>query len=378
MIYFALTLCTAGAYLFLQIFLAITWKRLPEVENYSEEDFTEKITIMLAARNEERHIGSCLQSLLRQSYPSHLVEIFVLDNHSSDGTIRQAASLQDDRIKIFSLGDYLPEETTFKKNALAFGISRSHAEWIITIDADCIAPIDWLVQMLGHARSMEADMVLGPVLISPATTYLERYQALEVAGLNLATSAGLLRGWLLNANGANLAFRRTSYEKVGGYEGSYGRASGDDVFLLHKFHADRSLRICSLKDMDAAIYTKPESTYVDFFQQRKRWAAKAGDYMHVPTKVVSVLLLANSCLLLLHLLLIPLFGGAPLFIFLIHFVLKVVADIIILTPTQRFFGIKMRWTEWIFAILFNPLSIILVALTMLWSNQYIWKGRQVR
>ncbi|MEO7368441.1 MAG: glycosyltransferase, partial [Gemmatimonadaceae bacterium] len=44
------------------------------------------VDVIIAVRNEERRIGSCLQSLLAQDYPAELINIFVVDNNSTDGT----------------------------------------------------------------------------------------------------------------------------------------------------------------------------------------------------------------------------------------------------------------------------------------------------
>ena len=44
------------------------------------------LSVLIPARNEEKRIGPCLESLLASDYP-HL-EILVLDDHSSDGTAK--------------------------------------------------------------------------------------------------------------------------------------------------------------------------------------------------------------------------------------------------------------------------------------------------
>ncbi|MFI5208658.1 MAG: glycosyltransferase [Gemmatimonadales bacterium] len=46
------------------------------------------VSVIVAARNEERHIGRCLESLLSQSWPR--IEIIVVDDGSTDDTARVA------------------------------------------------------------------------------------------------------------------------------------------------------------------------------------------------------------------------------------------------------------------------------------------------
>ncbi len=42
------------------------------------------VSILVPARNEEKNIADCVQSLLAQDYP--FCEVIVLDDHSTDGT----------------------------------------------------------------------------------------------------------------------------------------------------------------------------------------------------------------------------------------------------------------------------------------------------
>ena len=44
------------------------------------------ISIIIPARNEAENIQHCLDSICNQSYPKHLYEIIVVDDHSTDNT----------------------------------------------------------------------------------------------------------------------------------------------------------------------------------------------------------------------------------------------------------------------------------------------------
>ena len=57
-----------------------------------------KISIIIAARNEEENIGTLLAALQRQTYPAAFTEIIVVDDHSTDSTV--AIARQFPRIKI--------------------------------------------------------------------------------------------------------------------------------------------------------------------------------------------------------------------------------------------------------------------------------------
>ncbi len=45
------------------------------------------ISVIIAARNEEKNIGLCIDSILKQTYPAHLFEIIIVNDHSIDSTV---------------------------------------------------------------------------------------------------------------------------------------------------------------------------------------------------------------------------------------------------------------------------------------------------
>ena len=376
MAYIACTLLIVGLYLFLQIYFTHLWdRRDPTVQFKGGID--RRVSVVIAARNEEANIEACLQSIVNQTYPPHLMDVFLVDNHSTDDTLLLAATVKDERIKIFALKDHLDENATFKKEALQFGIAKSTAEWIVTIDADCVAPARWLHTIMSHADTHGLDMLLGPVGIQCGTSSLERYQQIEVAGLNVVTASGLASGLLLSANGANLAFRRSTFEKVGGYQHHKELASGDDVFLLQAFYRSAA-NIGYLKSPQVWIQTSPARTLNAFLNQRIRWASKTSVFDHWPTKLVSGIVFLNSCLLLLHLMLIPWFGTQQIYLFAGHFVLKALADIYLLRMALHSNDVKVTLPQWAYALILNPMFIAYIGLMSILRPAYDWKGRTAR
>jgi len=91
------------------------------------------VTIIIPCRNEENSIISALQSIIDQDYPSHLIEIIVVDGNSADGTLtllQQFVRAHSDRnIRILSN----PHLTT--PYALNIGIAHAHGEIIFTFGA---------------------------------------------------------------------------------------------------------------------------------------------------------------------------------------------------------------------------------------------------
>ncbi len=99
-------------------FPALQWP-----ENLTDFPF---VTIIVPARNEERNIAFCLESLLAMDYPRF--EIFVVDDHSTDRTaeiVREIIwrhALHPD-VRLFPLGD------DPNKEGVEWVCCKSHALW---------------------------------------------------------------------------------------------------------------------------------------------------------------------------------------------------------------------------------------------------------
>src|SRR6202008_2846252 len=85
-------------------------------------------SIIIPARNEEKNIEACLQSILQNNYPSHLYEIIVADDFSTDATpaIVEKFKKEFANIKLICLKDLITENiNSYKKRAIEIAIGES-------------------------------------------------------------------------------------------------------------------------------------------------------------------------------------------------------------------------------------------------------------
>lgn len=101
------------------------------------------VDVIIAVRNEERRLGACLDSLLAQDYPAELVNIFVVDNNSSDGT-RDVAG----RHAVTLLRESKPGPAAARNRAFDEG----RGELIAYLDGHCIADKGWISAMTEKFR----------------------------------------------------------------------------------------------------------------------------------------------------------------------------------------------------------------------------------
>lgn len=362
-------------YFILLVSYRIGWYRQPDFILQPGYQPKTKISVIVPARNEESHIGACIRSLFEQDYPADLLEIIVVDDHSTDNTARIIQSFTD--VHYIDLRRHISGDiTAYKKQALATGIAHSSGELIITTDADCTAGRLWLQHIAAIYEKDKPVMVVSPVDFSCSSSLVQLFQSLDFMSMQGITVSTLQLKLGNMCNGANLAFQRAAYEKVGGYKGVDHIASGDDYLLMMKLNKMYDGAISYNKSVESIVYTPPQPDWKSFIQQRIRWASKSGKYDDKKmTLVLSFVYLFN--LSFIPLLITTLIDPFLFYYLLVIFIIKVVAELFYLYPVAGFF--HKRRQLWFFPLL-QPLHIayIIIAGLLGFAGVYQWKGRKVK
>ncbi|HEX5625111.1 MAG TPA: glycosyltransferase, partial [Saprospiraceae bacterium] len=206
-------------------YYAYHWNRIPVSEPTLPLN-PQPVSIVIAARNEEKHVVSCVQSCLNQNYPPHLLEVIVVDDQSEDDTNDLLEAIEDPRFKLMRLGVY--RRTTIKgskKKALAYGIHHASGTIICTTDADCLVPPDWVRHMVSRFAEPQVRLVSGPVGIHHPEKAIHYFQALDFSANGLINGSGLQSGLHHLCNGANLAYRKSDFLEQDAFEDNYHIAS---------------------------------------------------------------------------------------------------------------------------------------------------------
>lgn len=116
------------------------------------------ISVVVAVRNEARHVRECIESLINQDYEDY--EIIVVDGMSDDGTYEILKEMQK------KYGFKLLRNE--RRNAAAgrnIGIEEAKGEIIAFIDGDAVASRDWLSNISKKMESKDIVGVGGPDLL---------------------------------------------------------------------------------------------------------------------------------------------------------------------------------------------------------------------
>ena len=332
-------------------------------------------SIVIPARNESANIKACIDSILAQNYPINCFEVIVIDDFSEDDTAFIVSSMQalHENVRLLKLSDFFKQEEiqSFKKKAIEKAVVHAKGDWIITTDADCIVPPNWLSLYYQYIIKESPVFVAAPVMFIPEKTVLNTFQVLDFLALQGITAAAVGAGKHSMSNGANLAFEKSAFIAVGGYQGVDQIASGDDMFLMHKMKKTLSNRIGYLFHPDAIVLTKAMPYWKDLIMQRIRWSSKARFYDDESIFWVLLLVYLYNFVFLILLL------SGQYQLLCISLAFKTFFELYFLDSVSRFFKLQPSLQ---YFILFQPLHIAYTIIAGLFGQvkTYTWKGRRVK
>ncbi len=191
------------------------------------------MTMLVAGKDEEANIESCLESLCIQDYPG--LEIIAINDRSDDATaeLMDRAAERQPALTAHHVQS-LPDGWFGKNNAMHQGVSRSSGEWLCFTDADCVleSPRSLTVAMR-YAIETGADFIsilpthevhsIWERVIQPACSgvLLMWFNPVVVNNPQRKTAY---------ANGAFMLLRRSCYDAIGGHEAIKGKLN-EDIYL---------------------------------------------------------------------------------------------------------------------------------------------------
>lgn len=337
-------------------------------------------SVIIPARNEADGIEHCIRTILNSSYPASLIELIVVNDHSTDTTAEIVLQLQHEysNLKLIHLEEYLDGNpmNAYKKKAIEVAISKSRGEWIITTDADCNTPAQWLHLYDAYIQQHRPVFVAAPVMFTHTKGILSLFQLLDFMSLQGITAAAVSAGYHTMCNGANLAYHKKVFYEVGQFKGIDELASGDDMLLMYKVKQKYPHQLGYLFHPGAIVTTEPMHNWSSFINQRIRWASKADRYDDKSVfRILFLVYAANLALLIL--LPINLFVAGEIAHWLTLMLIKTIVELSFMQPVSRFYqqeGVLLYFP------LMQPFHLLYTVIAG-WLGKfgsYQWKGRKVR
>lgn len=327
------------------------------------------LSVIIPFRNEETNLKNLINELQRQSFREF--EVILVNDHSTDLS----------RVLLEELTGSLPQFRIIdnpgegKKAAITEGIHFSRGKVIVTTDADCSFHSSWLEVIHGYFRNSSVKLAFGAVKIDPSASFFSKLQSMEFGSVLGTGVAAHALGFPLYCNGANLAFRKSVFDEVKGYEGNMDIPSGDDEFLFKKVALAYPSGTKFMNHAETIVSTSAQPTFKEFVNQRLRWAGKWRYSQTSSSKILAMAFAVVQLLVLLVILLI-LFAPYPAS-FLFAFFGKVFLEFLFVFLVQHFLKEKTKLLPFLILQLVYPLYFLGVGILSNFTA-YNWKGRTWR
>lgn len=325
------------------------------------------VAVVIAARNEEQNLPQLLTDLVGQVYPGNL-NIYLADDRSTDLTWSILESFAKKHSNIHSVRiTRLSEQMTPKKNALTECLKKTTAEIILSTDADCRVGPGWVSSAVSQ---MDADVgILVGYSQVEASGFFGKYQALDFSAVMVANAGMMAQGYTWSGSGQNLAYRRSAFTAIGGFNPVSNKVSGDDVYLVQTIPEITGLKAKFNFDAAHFVRTLAMDSVKDFLNQRIRWSSNSRGLEKSNPLFLGFLVSAFLSNLLL---LVNLIMGHDGSIFWFSAGIKFLAEGLVLILGARKFGYWSLLTQYPLWFVIQPVYITYVGLMGL-RGKFSWK-----
>lgn len=204
-----------------------------ELQKPVQKDF-QPISVIIAARNEIANLPALLSSLAELDYPDERHELILVNDHSTDGSRKYLESQSlCPKLKVIHFYTETPP-LVGKKAALQQGIEAANSDILAFTDADCLLPSSWLKE-INRSMGEGTDYLLSYSVMrrtQQGTTL--RLKNFERSIYYALASAGLHYHIPFTSSACNMVYRKSLFQRSGGFDGIAQLRSGDDDLLLMK------------------------------------------------------------------------------------------------------------------------------------------------
>jgi chlorobactene glucosyltransferase len=181
-----------------------------------------RISILVAARDEEDHIEACVTTLLDQDYPNF--QLIVVDDRSRDRTPAILSRLQrqgGSRLRVVTVRE-LADGWFGKSHAMREGVAVGDGDWLLFTDADCrqLSPHTVSIAMC-EAQTQRTDFLTIIPMLETRTAWERIIQpvcSLVMAFWFMPDRVNNPDKSTAYANGAFMLMSRPCYDAIGGHE----------------------------------------------------------------------------------------------------------------------------------------------------------------
>lgn len=234
------------------------------------------ISVIVCAKNEEENVAKYIPLLAEQDYPDF--EIVLIDDASSDATLAvfEEFEKQYSNIRLVKVRN---NEAFWgnKKYALTLGIKAAKKDYLLFTDADCYPTSKNWITAMSSQFTLHKTIVLGYGGYEKiANSFLNKIIRFETLLTAMQYFSWAKIGKPYMGVGRNLAYKKEEFFNVNGFISHIQVRSGDDDLFINQASSTANTAISY--NTESFTYSKPKTTYKDWFVQKRRHVTTANYY----------------------------------------------------------------------------------------------------
>lgn len=277
------------------------------------------VSVIICARDEESNLKEFLPLILTQDYPEY--EVIVVDDGSYDNTPDLLKAMSNEYPHLRT--SFIPQGTkniSTKKLGISIGVKAAKNNILLFTDADCKPDSNqWIASMVNNFHS-NTEFVLGYGGYYEDEGFLNRMITYDTLFIGMQYMGMAFAGIPYMGVGRNMAYKKSTFERLHGFSSTLGIASGDDDLMIQRGATKYNTEInISSKGTTWSVAKKK---YKNWIAQKERHLSVSGYYK--PThKFLLALEPFSRGLFYLSIILIAIFGniisiGGAVIVFLVR------------------------------------------------------------
>lgn len=253
---------------FISLWISLIWLNMIVFEPSPRRALPKQlstVTFAIPCFNREKVISKTIKSLNNLNYPKTLLQIILVDDCSTDDTLKEAKRLQRE---FPALPIQVLHHECNKGKAAAVNTALAHAvgELFTCLDCDTRVHPEALNHLVKHFSDPKIGAVIGQVKVDEPKNIYEKLQRIEYIISNFVRRMMSSLGTLAIAPGGALSMFNTKVlKKVGGFRDG-GLTEDLEIALRLRSHG-YEVRM----DPRAIMYTKAPRSWNELWRQRIRW-----------------------------------------------------------------------------------------------------------
>tara|TARA_Y100000310_G_scaffold340430_1_gene436198 strand:- start:3443 stop:4672 length:1230 start_codon:yes stop_codon:yes gene_type:complete len=245
---------------FLFLFTLVFIQNRKEIFSIPKSNRNYSVSVLIPAFNEEESIKGTVESILKSDY-KNLIEIIIINDGSSDNTLKIAKQLEEKYSKV----SVFDKKNSGKADSLNQALKIVKGELIAIVDADSYPDKEAISSMIGYLDDEKVGAVTTRILVRNKDNFLGKMQSIEYKVIAFTRKMLGFLDSIYVTPGPLALYRKSALSKINGFDSK--NMTEDIEATWNLIHEGYKVRMSFV----SKVTTVAPETLKKWFTQRIRW-----------------------------------------------------------------------------------------------------------